>query len=177
VVVVLLESSYDMKVAGIDPGTSPTIGIIDGDEVAVYDELSAATRINGRNTNLPVPELIRFALSESQVDLVVLEQVWMRPVHGVAAQGAVSQARLVSSMHLCWGIACGLGLRVVLVSPQMWKRHFHLRGGAKEDSRMKCLSVMPESARFLMRKMDHNRAEALLLARYGLETYLKDKAA
>jgi hypothetical protein len=160
-------------IAGVDPGTSPTIGVIDSESgrISVYDELSAATRINGRNTSQPVPELIAFALAESQPDLVLIEHVWMRPVRGPAAQGAVSQARLVASMHLVWGVAAGLGLRVELVVPGNWKRHFHLRGGAKEDSRLKCLSIMPATARFLMRKMDHNRAEALLLARYGLETY------
>lgn len=167
-----------MRVAGIDPGTNPTIGILDdAGGVSVFDEMSAAIRVNGRNTSQPVPELIRFALAESGVDLVVLEHVWMRPVHGVNAQGAVSQSRLVSSMHLCWGIAVGLGLQVVLVSPQTWKRHFRLRGSDKEDSRLKCLAIMPAAARLLMRKMDHNRAESLLLARYGLETYQRNVAA
>jgi hypothetical protein len=166
-------------IAGVDPGTSPTIGIIDSESgrISIYDELSAATKVNGRNTSQPVPELIAFALSESGVELVLIEHVWMRPVRGPAAQGAVSQARLVASMHLVWGVAAGLGIRVALVVPGTWKRHFHLRGGAKEDSRLKCLSIMPESARFLMRKMDHNRAEALLMARYGLETYRKAAAA
>jgi hypothetical protein len=166
-------------VAGVDPGTSPTIAVLDSESgrISIYDELSAATRINGRNTSQPVPELVRFALSESQPDLVLIEHVWMRPVRGPAAQGAVSQARLVASMHLVWGVAAGLGIRVELVVPGTWKRHFRLRGGAKEDSRLKCLNVMPESARFLMRKMDHNRAEALLMARFGLETYQGVEAA
>jgi hypothetical protein len=168
-----------MIIAGVDPGTSPTLGIIDSESgrISIFDELSAATKVNGRNTSQPVPELIRFALSESRVDLVLIERVWMRPTGGPAAQGAVSQARLVSSMYLVWGVAIGLGLPVELVMPTTWKRHFHLRGGEKEDSRLKCLSVLPESARFLMRKMDHNRAEALLLARYGLETYQRSVAA
>jgi hypothetical protein len=166
-------------IAGVDPGTSPTIAVLDSESgrISIYDELSAATRINGRNTSQPVPELIAFALSESGAELVLIEHVWMRPVRGPAAQGAVSQARLVASMHLVWGVAAGLGIRVELVVPGTWKRHFHLRGGAKEDSRLKCLSIMPESARFLMRKMDHNRAEALLMARYGLETYQGVEAA
>lgn len=160
-------------VAAIDPGTSPTIAVLDSESgrISIYDELSAATRVNGRNTSQPVPELIAFALSESRPDLVLIEHVWMRPVRGPAAQGAVSQARLVASMHLCWGVAAGLGLRVELVVPGTWKRHFHMRGGAKEDSRLKCLSILPGSAKFLTRKMDHNRAESLLIARYGLETH------
>lgn len=168
-----------MIIAAIDPGTSPTIAVLDSESgrIAIYDEVSAATKVNGRNTSQPVPELIAFVLAESQPDLVLIEHVWMRPVHGPKAQGAVSQARLVASMHLCWGVAAGLGLRVELVVPGTWKRHFHMRGGVKEDSRLKCLNILPESARFLTRKLDHNRAEALLMARYGLETYQKSAAA
>ena len=168
-----------MIIAGVDPGTSPTIGILDSrsSRISVFDELSAATRVNGRNTSQPVPELIRFALSESGAELVLIEHVWMRPTGGAAAQGAVSQARLVSSMHLVWGVAVGLGLRVELVVPGNWKKHFHMRGGEKEDSRLKCLSVIPESASFLMRKKDHNRAESLLIARYGLDLYARQAAA
>lgn len=166
-----------MIIAGIDPGTSPTIAVINdaGHDIVIFDELSAAQRINGRNTAQPIPELIAFALRESQVELVCLEKVWMRPTGGLAAKGSVSQTRLVSSMHLIWGVAVGLGIEVELVSPQAWKAHYHLRGSDKEDSRLKCLKLMPEAARFLTRKMDHNRAEALLIARYGL--YLHRKAA
>ena len=162
-----------MIVAGIDPGTNPTIAVLDDvtGRFSIFDELSAATRINGRNTSQPVPELIRFALSESAPDLVLIEHVWMRPTGGANAQGSVSQSRLVSSMHLCWGIAVGLGFRVDLVQPQKWKRHFRLHGDDKEDSRLKCLNLLPNAAGSLMRKKDHNRAEALLLARYGLDLY------
>jgi crossover junction endodeoxyribonuclease RuvC len=166
-------------IAGVDPGTSPTIAVLDSESgrISIYDELSATLKVNGRNTSQPVPELIAFALSESGAELVLIEHVWMRPVRGPQAQGAVSQARLVASMHLVWGVACGLGLRVELVVPGNWKRHFRLRGGAKEDSRLKCLSIMPAAAKFLTRKMDHNRAESLLLARYGIETYQGSAAA
>jgi crossover junction endodeoxyribonuclease RuvC len=98
----------------------------------------------------------------------------MRPTGGVAAQGAVSQARLVSSMYLIWGIAVGLGLPVELVVPQTWKAHYSLRGSDKELSRLRCLKLWPDTARHLTRKKDHNRAEAILLARYG--QHLRTKA-
>lgn len=167
-----------MIVAGVDPGTQPTIAILNGATCAlsVFDELSAAQKVNGRNTHVIIPELIRFALEESGAELVVLEKVWMRPTGGPAAQGAVSQARLVSSMHMIWGIAIGLDLPVELVIPQTWKRHYGLHGPDKELSRLKCMKIMPEAGRFLTRKKDHNRAEAILLARYGLTLTLKEAA-
>lgn len=166
-----------MIIAGIDPGTSPTIAVIDAaGGIAIFDELSAAQKINGRNTHTPIPELIRFALEASGVQRVVMERVWMRPTGGAAAQGSVSQSRLVSSMYLMWGVAIGLGLEVDLVLPQTWKRHYGLHGPDKELSRLRCLKLMPEAAKFLTRKKDHNRAEAILLARYGLDHLTKEVA-
>jgi hypothetical protein len=166
-------------VAGIDPGVNPTIAVIDSESgrISIYDELSAAKKVGGKNTSQPVPELIAFALGQSGAELVLIEHVWMRPTGGAKAQGAVSQARLISAMHLCWGVAAGLGIRTELVVPAKWKAHFRLHGTDKEDSRLKCLSLMPDAAKFLMRKMDHNRAEALMLARYGLDTYSTQAAA
>lgn len=159
-----------MIVAGVDPGTSPTIALVDGatGRIGVYDGLSAARRVGGRDTFEPVPERICLVLEAVRPDRVVLERVWMRPTGGAAPQGAVSQARLVASMYLIWGIAVGLGLEVELVLPQVWKTHFRLRGD-KEASRRLALRLIPESAPFLTRKLDHNRAEALLLAQYGLD--------
>lgn len=158
-----------MRIAGADPGTRPVIAIIDTGtgRLAVYDDLAEPRQVNGRGTHIPDPERIRFALEEGGVDRLVLENVWMRPTTGPKAQGAVSQARLVSCMHLIWGVAVGLGIPVDRVVPQTWKADAGLRGSDKELSRQRCLKLLPASAPLLKRKSDHNRAEGLLLARYG----------
>jgi crossover junction endodeoxyribonuclease RuvC len=79
-------------------------------------------------------------------------------------------------MYLIWGIAIGLGIPVELVVPATWKSHYGLKGSDKELSRLKCAKLMPEAGRFIMRKMDHNRAEAILLARYGQHLMTKEAA-
>ena len=54
------------------------------------------------------------------------------------------------------------------VRPADWKRHFKLPGGpeGKEASRALALRMFPASAERFARKMDHNGAEAALLALY-----------
>lgn len=55
------------------------------------------------------------------------------------------------------------------VYPQVWKRHFNLLKKDKDHSRLLAIELFPELENKLSRKKDHNRAEALLIARYGEE--------
>jgi hypothetical protein len=52
-----------------------------------------------------------------------------------------------------------------IVSPRRWKKAMGLTKD-KEVSRLKAISLYPSLENMLIRKKDHNRAEALLLAHY-----------
>lgn len=60
-----------------------------------------------------------------------------------------------------------MGLEVDFVEPSVWKRHFRLKGPDKEQSRQLALELWPASAYLLRRKKDHQRSEAMLIAKYG----------
>jgi crossover junction endodeoxyribonuclease RuvC len=62
------------------------------------------------------------------------------------------------------GVVATLGLPLEIVRPQDWKKHFGLPRD-KEHARRKAIELYPEAP--LSRVKDHNRAEALLIARYG----------
>ncbi|MCI0422276.1 MAG: hypothetical protein L0312_24115 [Acidobacteria bacterium] len=70
------------------------------------------------------------------------------------------------------GWACGMwplfllsrGYRAELVKPGIWKPRMGLAGKGKEAARHKAMSMFPKAS--LVRKRDHNRAEALLLAEW-----------
>lgn len=70
--------------------------------------------------------------------------------------------------------AIALGIPATIVDPQTWKRHFRLLGKDKEASRAKAIELYPDATPLLHRKKDHNRAEAVLIARYGLDTMTGD---
>src|SRR5262249_36664311 len=65
-------------------------------------------------------------------------------------------------------IVCGIPLEIV--EPSMWKKFFRLRGGDKKAARQRALELFPSAHPALARKKDHGRAEAMLIALYGLRT-------
>ncbi len=61
---------------------------------------------------------------------------------------------------------CGVPLSIIESSA--WKKYYRLKGDDKEGARALALQLYPHLASSLARKLDHNRAEALLIARFGL---------
>ena len=159
-----------MKIVGIDPGVEPTFCSLDcysgGDTVDVItfaDGFSGEIQIGGRDRMQPIPAIVVNWLRHREPDLVVIEDVWVMP-----QQGAVSGARFVGSAMLIQGICYGLGLKLVKVRPQVWKKYFNFKKG-KDESRIKALELYPALASQLARVKDHNRADALFIALWGLE--------
>jgi crossover junction endodeoxyribonuclease RuvC len=68
------------------------------------------------------------------------------------------------------GICAALQLPYELVHPATWKLKL-LAGMArgKDASRVKAMQLFPQTAKDLARKKDHGRADALLLAVYGVK--------
>lgn len=69
-----------------------------------------------------------------------------------------------------WTALQARGLDVRVVGPAAWKRDVGLYGRAftKDDSRARALLLYPTLEAELRRKKDHGRAEALLIAAWGL---------
>lgn len=84
----------------------------------------------------------------------------------------------------CFGLLRGLirstNLGLETVKPREWKKNFDLiktdemsQNQIKELSRQKALELFPSAHDSLRRKMDHNRAESLLIAEYGRKQLLR----
>ena len=59
------------------------------------------------------------------------------------------------------------GIPLSLVTAVIWKRWFNLIGPDKEQGRQLALKLYPQCGELLRRKMDHNRADAILIASWG----------
>jgi crossover junction endodeoxyribonuclease RuvC len=145
------------RILGIDPGAiSGAWAIIGADSILVGDlpvvdrNVSAATFFD--------------LLKELKPDRAIVERVSAMPGNGIASswQFAVS----VGIIHAC--LSCA-EIPLHLVTPSTWKKHFNLSKD-KEQSRALAMRLYPSAAAFLSRKKDAGRAEALLIARYHLET-------
>lgn len=142
------------RIAGIDPGKTGAIAIISGPHVGVHD----MPTVNGE---LNIEEILRI-IRDAKPDMAVIERAASRPGQGV---------RSVFTFGCVFG-----ALRAVvtccevpqhLVAPSAWKKHFKL-GPDKEAARGLALRLWPGLG-FFNRKKDHNRSEAALIARYGVE--------
>lgn len=145
------------KILGIDPGAiSGAWALIDGDRVLcgdlpVVDKNVSATALF---------DLVK----ELAPDLAIVERVSAMPGNGLASSWAFAKA--VGTIHAC--ISCA-NIPLHLVTPTRWKNHFNLSKD-KEQSRELAMRFYPAASSGLSRKKDAGRAEALLIARYHLET-------
>ena len=146
------------KTAGIDPGKTGAIGIDAGPASSVHDIPLIAVH----SKSIVNAQALRKLLADEGVELIVIEHQGVRPKQGISSSG--------QTMFLYGGLLATcmtLGVPVEVVNAAAWKRRVGLLGADKEVSRRKAIQAFPKLSEKLKRKKDHNRAEALLLARFG----------
>jgi len=153
-----------MITIGIDPGVTGAIGILkDGNFIAVFD-IPTVAKGSGRKEINPyaVRDLIRESVSAYDDVDVSLEKVGAMP-----GQGVSSMFSLGDSFGVLRAIVACMNLRMNLVSPSVWKRHFNLNKD-KEQSRALAVRLFPTAPLNLKKHSD--RAEALLIAKHLWDT-------
>ena len=168
-----------MYFAGIDPGLSGALGIVDADGafVLVADApvsaipIARSRRIQdglGGTKTRQVQGIKRVFIPTAMLDalprdlrLIAIEEVGTRPGESPIAAYSFGFGRGL------WVMAATV-LRIPLIEPrpQVWKKMFGLPAD-KEAVRLLALKRWPEAATMLCRKRDEGRAEALYLAEYA----------
>ena len=167
-------------VIGIDIGLSGAMALLGQSGLMATADIP--TMVKGAGTGKVKNEINPAALndilrewSNGHADdvLVAIEQVASMP-----GQGVGSVMSLGDSRGCIRGVVAARGYATQWVVPQQWKKHFGLKAPA-EENKNKRQAMMKELARAkaiqlypaadLARKADHNRAEAILLARYAWE--------
>jgi crossover junction endodeoxyribonuclease RuvC len=97
----------------------------------------------------------------------------MEFVHAMPGQGVCSMFSFGRSSGVADGaLALCVAVPVEQVSPQKWQGFFRQRldipKGADFDSRAVASSILPMSVPYLKRKLDHNSADAILIAAWKL---------
>ena len=152
---------------GIDPGLTGAVGVVNehGDFVACVDlptksKPTTAARVKRELDAVAFHRQLHSIIRNNQKGLAVIESVSSRPHQGVA-----STFSLGDSFGVLRGVLSVSPLAVDCVVPTVWKRAFDLLGQSKQAARVLAQRLYPEAS--LKRQKDHNRADALLLARYG----------
>src|SRR5262245_44559688 len=155
-----------MKILGVDSGLTGALALI---EVA-----------NGDTTLVDIIDVpVAGSAAKQSLDPILLQQwllnhgprcAYFERAQAMPKQGASSGFKygrctgaLEATLALC-------AIPIIVVEPGKWKRHFHLLGKDKEAARLLAIRLYPGEHRFFARKKDHNRAEAVLIGLFGVQT-------
>lgn len=87
------------------------------------------------------------------------------------AHGGMADFSLGQCLGIFRGLLTARGIAYTLVPPATWKREMRI-GKGKDASIVRALEVFPQAAEWITLKKHHGRAEALLLAAWGLRQRL-----
>jgi crossover junction endodeoxyribonuclease RuvC len=146
-----------VRVIGIDPGVTGAMAVLNGGSVALFDLPVSGGEVNG----VELWASLRLAHEIDPIDAVFMEETHAMPKTG--SKGNYSQG--VSKGAIVTAVKCA-GLVLHRVAPATWKAKMGLRGKDKDFSRHLASELWPSSDFNLVKH--HNRAEAALIARYGL---------
>jgi crossover junction endodeoxyribonuclease RuvC len=144
---------------GIDPGIQGAVAVYDSDGYWSEEMPVMATGAKGKRCVNPVG--VKAILRTMGKQTVFLEKVHSMPQNGGAANFSFGD-----SFGCLRGVIMTMGYPLVLVTPQVWKKHYRLTSD-KEQCRARAIELFPEEN--LNRKKDADRAEALLIAYYGAQ--------
>lgn len=155
-----------MIVAGIDPGLAGGLALIQTSTTGQRTLLRVAsvpTTGEKAKRRVDVAAVLEFLRSPGRTpDHAFIERSQAMPKQG-ASSGFV-YGRAVGALEAC---VEGLMIPSTVIEPTAWKRAHGLLKREKEDSRQRAIKLFPGASGF-ERRMDHNRAEAVLIAWYGL---------
>lgn len=103
---------------------------------------------------------------------VIQAKAIIEKVSAMPKQGVSSTFKFGTNYGQWIGRLEALGIPFDFVTPQKWKKVMFdsmVKGDVKEMSRNRAQRLLPNMADRLKRKMDHNRAEALLIALYAMK--------
>lgn len=154
-------------IVAVDPGVAPTVCLLIDDrgkqlaaEFHEGDDTSYTVPVGRVNRRRPSAPLLRQVLKQSFASLVVIEDV-----HSMPGQGVSSTFAFGFASGMVEGVATALGMRVLRVSPAVWRKGFRLgRGDTKAMSRHVASNLAPQLAHHFQHAKDHNKAEAFLMA-------------
>lgn len=161
-----------MRIIGVDPGVNGAIGVLTetGNFVEAFEMPTVLANKSSNRQMVNAYGLageLRRVLNDGDGDVfAITEAVNAMPEQGVASVFAFGQ-----SFGIVLGVLAALGISTEKVSPRRWKGHFDLAGGEKDLARELAIRLYPSAPLHL--KKHHNKAEALLIARYYRDVHLR----
>jgi crossover junction endodeoxyribonuclease RuvC len=157
-------------ILGLDPGTHGAIAALGGGEVALLEDLPVhvlAAKGRGDRAELDVHTLHAWIADLGRIEHAFVERVTARP-----GNGSVSMFRFGQAVGAISATLAVMEIPTTFVLPRVWQHH-HGIGPTQDAARQRAVQLYPQIAPRLARKADGNRADALLIARYGQQVLAK----
>jgi crossover junction endodeoxyribonuclease RuvC len=153
-----------MLVLGVDPGIHGGLAIVsnDGDRAVIVDAIDIPVIGSGARERVDAIAVQNF-IQHHRPAFALVERAQAMPRQG--ASSGFKYGRAVGALESTV-VLCTVPLEIV--EPTAWKRFWKLPPKDKERSRQRALELFPAAHALLARKLDHGRAEAALIALYGL---------
>lgn len=152
-----------MRVLGIDPGVTGAVALIDTSlDVLLVQDMPHATRDRKATRREVVPVWLVDILRAWEPDVAYVERVHAMPRQGVSSSFAFGE-----SCGVVRGVLAALGIPSHRITPNEWKRSLRLSAD-KSASRAMAANLFPTCAGKFSRGVDDGRAEAALLAWFGV---------
>ncbi len=151
-------------ILGVDPGNLGALALLDarGGIIDVQDMPAVEIKVSGSDRARVAPAGLADLLRRWQPAHAVIERV-----HGLPTDGGARAFAFGFAAGAVGGVVAALGIPMTYVSPQKWKAASGVTKD-KETCRQRVLELYPAHAGLFARQKDADRAEAVLLARYGI---------
>jgi len=128
---------------------------------------TASQRVNQRNKqHVILPALADILKRWTDLPFDVDAVVFVEEVNAMPGQGVTSMFRFGHVAGAIEGVCAGLGLAVTKIPPKEWQAIARVRKDP-DAGRLRASQLFPLSAGLFARKMDHNRADAVLIGYAG----------
>ena len=151
------------RIIGVDVGLDGAIAMMNGtDLIKVLDMPTVTLDRNGKaKRQISIPELIEI------IDEFKPEEAYIEKVFAMSGQGVTSVFSFGRSLGAIEGVIAARSIKSTLITPQTWQKAMGVTGG-KDGARARAMELFPWNVDYFKRKKDHGRADAALIACWGL---------
>lgn len=142
---------------------SGALAFYDGKELIIYDMPVHELKVNGKNRKRIDSIKLISILKDNKADLAFLEKVWAMPTNGVSAAFTYGWG--------CGALEASVASQMIpftYVTPPKWKKVMDCPKD-KNGARMRASQLLPNFAHNWDLKKHDGRAEAALIALYGMD--------
>ena len=150
-----------MRIVGVDPGVSGALALHVGGKLSILEDMPVFdSRVDGAE--------VAAILKAMQPDAVYIEDT-----HAMPRNGAIALFKLGLNTGIVIGVVQSLSHPLFRISPAKWKSKMGVTRLDKNGVRGIVREMYPDWQSCFARVKDHNRAEAVLISRYGVAAMIE----